>query len=540
MCNGGSDAIIIGNRLHFIDGSFNAIEDVLADAEVNNDKIISFSSYVKLLEVVKETSGVRIVDEVKNNLKNLSAENGFGEESDEDLKATLYTYQELGLKWLNYITNENCGCILGDEMGLGKTMQIIALFLKHNSLKMSPYLVVAPVSLLENWKRELNKFAPSLKVCVHYGSKRSGFYKHLLDCDVVITAYSTIATDVSMFNMVTWDIMVLDEAQNIKSPTATRTRIIKEIPRRSSVAVTGTPFENHMTDLWSLLDFSMPGCLGTLREFSSQYSDDYRGAEKIEPILTALMIRRKVKEVADDLPEKIEATQVLEMSDVESTRYEDLRESIFNETDSTAALLKSFTILRRFCTHPSLTNEELIGKDPAQNSVKYTRLCELLDEIFDNKEKVILFTSYTEMFNILEQDIPKRFGVKVLTINGSTKVALRQQIVDEFSAMRTPALLVLNPKAAGTGLNITAATHVIHYNLEWNPALEDQATARAYRRGQDSKVTVHRLYYGDTVEDVVNEKILKSDIAVVGVQGTENEKELLLRALSLSPRIKER
>ena len=217
LCNGGSDAIIIGNRLHFIDGSFNAIEDVLADAEVNNDKIISFSSYVKLLEVVKETSGVRIVDEVKNNLKNLSAENGFGEESDEDLKATLYTYQELGLKWLNYITNENCGCILGDEMGLGKTMQIIALFLKHNSLKMSPYLVVAPVSLLENWKRELNKFAPSLKVCVHYGSKRSGFYKHLLDCDVVITAYSTIATDVSMFNMVTWDIMVLDEAQNIKN-----------------------------------------------------------------------------------------------------------------------------------------------------------------------------------------------------------------------------------------------------------------------------------------------------------------------------------
>ena len=176
-------------------------------------------------------------------------------------------------------------------MGLGKTMQVITLFLDRQGKAKTPALVVAPVSLLENWRRELQRFAPGLSVLVHHGAKRTGRYSSLITYDVVITAYGTISNDLSMFEMVEWDLLVLDEAQNIKTPTATRTISVKQMRRRAGIAVTGTPFENHITDLWSILDFAMPGCLGAKTEFEKMYPDDVTGAEKIEPFLTALMIR---------------------------------------------------------------------------------------------------------------------------------------------------------------------------------------------------------------------------------------------------------
>ena len=357
---------------------------------------------------------------------------------------------------------------------------------------------------------------------------------------MVIISYGTAVSDVAMLNMIKWDVVVLDEAQNIKTPAAARTKAVKRLNRKIGIAVTGTPFENHMTDLWSILDFIAPGFMGTEAEFSAIFDDDSDSAVSIEPILTPLMIRRRVSEVAQDLPERIDIPVVLRMDDREALLYDDQRQRILNDLAGKRATLVALQKLRMYCTHPSLVDEAFSLSDPVKVSSKYSHLCEILEEIIEQRDKAILFTSYTKMFEILRTDIPDRFGIPVLEINGETPVPDRQPIVDRFSEFTGSALLVLNPRAAGTGLNITAANYVIHYNLEWNPALEDQASARAYRRGQKKTVFVYRLYYADTVEQIVNERIeMKRDIselAVVGTKGTHENPDDIMAALMLSPK----
>ena len=284
----------------------------------------------------------------------------------------------------------------------------------------------------------------------------------------------------------------------------------------------------------------MPGILGTIETFNHNVSDDLLGAQKIEPILSPIMIRRLVKDVANDLPEKVVISQPIIMSDREVSEYEQFRNDVMGDTKSGKAITISLLQkLRMYCAHYSLFNEEICS-DPTVDSNKYQRLCEIVDEIVSRNEKVIVFTSYKRMFNLFENDIPKRFGISVKTINGDTPVGERQNIVDEFNNKRNSAMLVLNPIAAGTGLNITGANHVIHYNLEWNPALEDQSSARAYRRGQEKTVFIYRLYYKGTVEEVVNERIerkrLMASSAIVGTDG-ENEKNDIIRAIEMAPEI---
>lgn len=534
---GGSDHYLDGNSWFYFDGSYHLIVDALRSVDAECSDIISFKQYVHLINYSRIHPEVNVIDEAHHVLKDSSVE---AADIPVGIEATLYPYQSTGFNWLKHITGDNCGCILGDEMGLGKTLQVITLFQSRLSQKQAPYLVVAPVSLLENWNREIRKFAPEIKVLVHHGSERTGRYKDFLAYDVVVTSYSAAVNDNSILRMIEWDLLVLDEAQNIKNPAANRTNAVKSIPHRASIAVTGTPFENHITDIWSLLDFSMPGCLGTRREFEAMYSDDLLGAEKIEPILSALMIRRRVADVAKDLPERIVIPQALVMNDYEALKYEEYRQQLLDEYDSKNITLATLTKLRMYCTHPSLTEDEVCYSDPAKSSSKYSRFCELVEEIISYGEKVIVFTSYSGMFAIMEKDIPLRFGIPVFSINGSTPVEERQPIVDQFSQHSGCVLMVLNPRAAGVGLNITAANHVIHYNLEWNPAIEDQATARAYRRGQDKTVFVHRLFFADTIEQSVNDAIeakrQMSETAVVGTTGDLNSREFIMKALMNSPR----
>lgn len=373
---------------------------------------------------------------------------------------------------------------------------------------------------------------------MHHGPKRTGLYTDLEMYDVVIISYNTACSDQSLLKMIKWDLLVVDEAQNIKNPGAIRTKSIKSIPRNTAIAVTGTPFENHISDLWSLLDFIASGAFGKLPEFEREYPDDIGGARLLEPILTPLMIRRKVSEVAKDLPERIDVPQVLQMSSEEITAYENEREKILKSFNGENATLPMLQKLRMYCTHPDLLSDGIVA-DPITESSKYERLCELMEEIISLREKAILFTSYNKMFEILQRDLPKRFGIKVMAINGSTPVENRQIIIDKFSEIEGSALLVLNPRAAGAGLNITAANRVIHYNLEWNPALEDQASARAYRRGQTKTVFVYRLFYRDTVEEIINERIDKKremfGAAVVGTDGSQENSEDIIRALMISP-----
>ena len=532
---------VADNEWFYLTGNIESIQVLLANAGILESGPISIGQYFALIRqefFLEHKEVTNLVDD--STVKKLLVPDGLVPAG---IAANLYPYQKTGFLWIKNMLQISQGCILGDEMGLGKTLQIITVFQDLKDQLKVPMLVVAPVSLLENWKRECTKFAPNLDVFVHHGAKRTGRASELTKHDVIIISYNTAVSDLAMLKMIDWWCVVLDEAQNIKNPYSERAKSVKAITKKSGVAVTGTPFENHITDIWSLVDFAVPGLLGTLGTFQQNVSDDVLGAQIIEPILSPIMIRRQVKEVANDLPEKVIIPQPLAMSDSESHAYEAFRIEANNAANGNSAVtLSLLQKLRMFCTHRMICEGQEVA-DPYETSIKYQRFCEILEEIISLNEKVIVFTSYKKMFDIFSQDIPTRFGINVKTINGETPVEERQRIVDWFNAYDGSVMLALNPRAAGTGLNITGANHVIHYNLEWNPSLEDQASARAYRRGQEKTVFVYRLFYVNTVEQVVNERIeRKRDIATAAVVGTDGiaERNDILKALTLAPDIQKK
>ncbi|WP_088034869.1 DEAD/DEAH box helicase [Evansella clarkii] len=525
------DHVIIENKWYpFVFGAIGEINSILSKVGLEKPGRITLQQYL----ILKKLESPVVIDkllEVPYDKGNFLSNSSFTIPS---FNGTLYPYQNQGVRWLKMIVDENAGCILADEMGLGKTAQIIAVLTSENSDY--PSLVAAPVSLLENWKREVQKFAPRLNVYIHQGNDRTGFYTQFQKYDLVITSYETILRDLSLFKMLKWNIVIADEAQAIKNPSAKRTKAIKDIDRRATIAVTGTPVENRLMDLWSITDFVFPDYLGNYKQFQDTFPDEIIGAERLEPLISPILLRRRVKEVAGDLPDRIVIPQLLKLSDEESIMYDNLRTEIIEEYGKQASLV-SLIKLRMFCTHPLLQKSQASG-DPITFG-KYLRLIEILEEIIHNREKVIIFTSYSNMSDIMMSDLANRFEIYCDFIDGRVEVSERQQKIDDFSAVNNSAILILNPKAAGAGLNITAANHVIHYNLEWNPAVEDQASARAYRRGQTRPVTIHRLFYSDTVEDAINERLeIKRDLstaAVVGTDGKKSDNSDILDALLRSP-----
>ena len=386
--------------------------------------------------------------------------------------------------------------------------------------------------------REIARFCPDLRTLKHHGSERTGRPVDLRDYDVVVCSYDTAIRDLSLLKMVEWRVVVLDEAQNIRNPDALRTKSVKQIRRKVGLAVTGTPIENRLRDLWSIMDFAVPGYLGDLKSFEGRYGEDSEAAAKLEPLVTPLMLRRRVSEVADDLPERIDISEVLELSEAEACGYDEMRERVFAEY-GTAATLVSLGKLRQFCSHPVI-----LGDDSGiriETFSKFERLRGLLEEIFSLGEKALVFTSYTRMADLIANMTSSEFDAMSATLDGRLDIDDRQPLIDSFSGYRGPAVLVLNPRAGGSGLNIAAANHVIHYNPEWNPALEDQASARAYRRGQERPVTVRRLIYAGTVEEVMDERLRrKRDIAgtaIIGVEGKEEDYADIMAALERSPSI---
>lgn len=452
------------------------------------------------------------------------------------LKADLYPYQKDGVHFLNLVAGQGLGCILGDEMGLGKTIQVITLMLAEKAAARGPTLVVSPATLLENWRRELALFAPSLSVKIHTGTDRAGIASRLTGFDVVVTSYDTALRDEALLSSIPWNLLALDEAQNIRNPDARRTLAVKGLPRRISLAITGTPVENRLMDLWSLSDFALPGLLGNRDGFERLFADTEADAAGLAPIVAPILLRRRVRDVAQDLPKRIDVAQPLSMSRAMAEDYERTRLEALTEYEGGGSLV-ALQRLRMFCTHPALIGGW--GGDPADGMPKYQRLLELLEEIFQQGEKCLIFTSYTGMTDIFLADLPKRFPDRFFGfIDGRVPVPERQKTVDEFSATATGGALFLNPKAAGVGLNITAANHVIHYNPEWNPALEDQASARAYRRKQQRPVTVHQMFFVDCVEElVVGRLALKrglSEHAAIGHEGDATVSEVM-QALRISP-----
>ena len=495
---------------------------------------VSLSGYMKLVRL--EKSVIPIEDRTQHALSALSLSSSLSGELPKGFTGKLYDYQKDGFHWLSFMVRNNLGVIIADEMGLGKTVQVICLLLELKAQNKSPHLVVAPATLLENWRRELLKFAPDLKVLIHCGSRRTGYSGVLAEQDIIICSYDTVVADIALFRTVPWRVVILDEAQNIKNPEARRTLKLKTIPRDVAIAVTGTPVENYLKDLWSLTDFVLPSFLGSLDTFESRFSDTSSGAAKLENAISPIILRRRVNEVAQDLPERIEIPQALELSEDEILAYESIRVA---HQISSGGGLAALTKLRMFCTHPWLADSLIQYQDPLECSVKFRRLFEIMEEIIANNGKALVFTSYSESIDLIKTQILSRFGIFVDYIDGRVPVADRQKKVDLFTSHNGSALLVLNPKAAGVGLNITAANYVVHFNLEWNPAVEDQASARAHRRGQTKTVMIYRLFYANTVEEIVNDRMEHkrelAEIAVSGTDGKDQELNDLMRALSISP-----
>ena len=511
-----------------------------------NPDALSYSDSIRLMR----DAGASMLAEPQANFKKtggIAAEDFDGELSIPGLSATLFPYQARGVRWMWDMIAQTGGLILADEMGLGKTIQIIALLLLEPPPPSSPALIVCPTSLIANWVREIDRFASGLTILVHRGSLRTGVYRGLQNTNVVITTYDTMVNDISIFSSFEWSWIICDEAQAIKNPDSNRRQAIMSIPRRRAIPMTGTPVENSLLDLWSLADFSIPGLLGSRHDFESQYPDSLESAQAIAQYTDPIVLKRRVADVAGDLPERIDIDLPLELDDQLADHYRQVREETLAKYPVAGALVATLQ-LQLVCAHPWLRKMEEDDRSDENIDLvrtqayplmtpKMERVVDLLREAFFNKKKVIVFSLFNRVGDLIKEACARTPNVFWGSINGSTAQELRQPTIDDFAAHDGPGCLVLNPKAAGAGLNITAATVVIHFTPVWNPAVEAQASARAHRRGQTQPVTVFRLYYKDTVEEVMIERSLwKSDLANESVPISSRNGKDLHRALEIAPR----
>jgi SNF2 family DNA or RNA helicase len=510
-----------------------------------NPDHLSYSDAVRLL---RGTGAVIDAEPSEAFLKagQVVAEDLKGEIDIPGLTATLFPYQARGVRWMWETINHTGGLILADEMGLGKTLQIIALLLMEPIKTDSPALIVCPTSLIANWVREFARFAAGITVLVHRGPSRAGVYRELQKSNVVVTTYDTMVNDISIFSSFEWSWVICDEAQAIKNPDSNRRRAIVTVPRRRTIPMTGTPVENSLVDLWSLADFSIPGLLGTRREFEAIYPDSIESAQAIGRFTDPVILKRKVADVAGDLPERIDIDLPLELDDQLADHYLMVRETTLAKYPIAGALVATLQ-LQLVCAHPWLRRDEESDTDGEEATVvrtntyplmtpKMERAVTLLQEAFFNRRKVIVFALFNRIGDLLKDAFSGFPDAYWGAINGSTPQEERQTIIDDFSAHHGPGCLILNPKAAGAGLNITAASVVIHFTPVWNPALEAQASARAHRRGQTQPVTVYRLFYKDTVEEVMIDRSLwKSELANESVPVSSRDATDLKWALEIAP-----
>ncbi|RAP40415.1 helicase [Rhodovulum viride] len=506
---------------------------------------ITYPTAIRLLRSSSDEMGVHAAPDVMH-AGNVAAERLEAEIDIPGLHADLFPYQARGVQWMWETVNRTGGLILADEMGLGKTLQIIALLVMDPPQPSSPALIVCPTSLIANWVREFAKFAPGISVMVHRGAHRAGIYRDLQVANVVITTYETMVNDISIMSSFEWSWVICDEAQAIKNPHSNRRKAIVTIPRRRSIPMTGTPVENTLLDLWSLADFAIPGMLGDRSVFEVEFPDTVEAGQKLGTLTDPVILKRRVRDVATDLPERIDIDLPIELDEQLARHYENVRDETLRKYPVAGPLVATLQ-LQLVCAHPWLRapdegasewDDAGITDDAGLPLItpKMERVIDLLREAFLNGHKIIVFALFNRIGDLLRRACRDFIGVHWDAINGSTPQQDRQPIVDRFSAFEGAACLVLNPKAAGAGLNITAATVVIHFTPVWNPALEAQASARAHRRGQTEPVTIYRLFYKDTVEEVmIDRSAWKSDLANETVPVSSRDVEDLKRALEISP-----
>jgi non-specific serine/threonine protein kinase len=487
-----------------------------------------------------------------------------GPELHPNLQARLRPYQEVGAQWLWLLQSLGLGACLADDMGLGKTIQVIAVLLRMkegtnpktrsragSAGPDAPALLVAPASLLANWKGEIQRFAPSLRIAFAHPSESAddawrsaeSADAFLAGKDLVVTTYGQ-AGRLDWMSKRTWKLVVLDEAQAIKNPASRQTRAIKSLKAQARIALTGTPVENRLGDLWSLFDFLNPGLLGKGAEFG-RYIKRLQDADTpdfgpLRQLVRPYLLRRLKtdRRIVPDLPEKTEVTAWCSLAKRQAALYQRSVDELGERLDELASdgiqrrgLVLAFLMrLKQICNHPGHWLGD--GSFPPEESGKFLRLTELAEEIGSRQERVLVFTQFREMTAPLAAHLREVFGRPGLILDGSTPVAQRQQLVAQFQRDDGPPFFVLSLKAGGTGLNLTAASHVIHFDRWWNPAVENQATDRAFRLGQKRSVLVHKFACRGTVEEKIDQMLTSKRELADSVLGSDGGPEKLLTEMS--------
>ncbi|MBT2507832.1 DEAD/DEAH box helicase [Streptomyces sp. ISL-98] len=453
------------------------------------------------------------------------------------LAATLRDYQLRGLNWLHHMTSLGLGACLADDMGLGKTITLIALHLHRQTDERAagPTVVVCPTSLMGNWQREIERFAPGTPVRRFHGPSRS--LEGLADGEFVLTTYGTMRLDAARLTVPgAWGMVVIDEAQHVKNPYSATAKQLRTIDAHARVALTGTPVENNLSELWAILDWTTPGLLGRLGTFRRTYAQSVEGgndpaaAERLSRLVRPFLLRRRKSDpgIAPELPPKTETDRAVSLT----TEQAGLYEAVVRETLAAISgadgftrrglVVKLLTALKQICNHPAQYLKERGPREDrpriAGRSGKLELLDELLDTILAEDASVLVFTQYVQMARLLEQHLGAR-GVNTQFLHGGTPVQEREAMVQRFQDGEIPVFL-LSLKAAGTGLNLTRAAHVVHYDRWWNPAVEAQATDRAYRIGQTQPVQVHRLIAEGTIEDRISDMLARKQELADAVLGS--------------------
>ena len=458
----------------------------------------------------------------------------------------LRPYQQQGLAWLQFLRETEHGGILADDMGLGKTAQTLAHLLLEKQagrLEQHPVLIIAPTSLMHNWRKEAEKFTPELTVLVLQGSDRIEHFKNIQNVDIVLSTYPLLGRDEELLLAHQYHLLILDEAQNIKNPRSKAAQVVRQIQAKHRLCLTGTPIENHLGELWSLFHFLMPGFLYSQEVFNKKYRNpiekhaDVNLKNKLVSRIKPFMLRRLKTEVAKELPEKTTIEVNIDMNEQQSKLYEAVRATMqknireliavkgFNR--SQIQILSALLKLRQVCCHPSLLDLDHI-KNQNVESAKLDHLLEMVQDMVEEGRKILIFSQFTSMLQIIEDQL-NTLKIKNVKLTGKTKK--RDEVITAFQVGDIPIFLI-SLKAGGVGLNLTAADTVIHFDPWWNPAAEDQASDRAWRIGQDKPVFVYKLITTQSIEEKIlalqrNKANLTKSILIIDhendVKLTEND-----------------
>ncbi|WP_221564768.1 DEAD/DEAH box helicase [Alkalihalobacillus sp. TS-13] len=460
--------------------------------------------------------------EVHDYLENFLAPTEEKYEIPETFNGILRPYQKKGFQWLRSHRDRRIGVCLADDMGLGKTIQAIS-YLLDSGQEDGPHLIVCPTSVLGNWKREFERFAPSLNVSIHHGADRAqdelAFQQFLHGQDVIITSYALVLRDHDLFKDLQWNTMILDEAQMIKNPTTKQSKIVRSLKAVHRIALTGTPMENRLEELWSICDFLNPGYLGNRTSFSQQFirpiekEGNTERVEVLKRLIQPFLLRRSKMQtsIVEELPEKTETKIHCQLTKEQASLYQmvvdQIREKLLKATgmERRGTILGGITRLKQVCNHPAL----LTWEEPhAAHSGKITKFLDILREDVKEEEKALVFTQYVKMGEMLEKLLVKEEpDIKVFFLHGGIPSKKREQLLIKFRENRKKCVFILSIKAGGVGLNLTEANHVIHLDRWWNPAVENQATDRAYRIGQEQNVQVYKMITQGTLEEGIDRLI---------------------------------